>query len=194
MGSELVPILLLPDSAVTLPISTCQSLSPQSYFNLYGGDAKITAHKVVMCLSDGHVRDILINTALNLLVISSPQPMLKEQDKYGPHLLSLFVLNILDLPGLAQPIYCKIISDVMNHNLSGPQRELLRWHSKLCIYMHHVQELMRDHHYKIPNSDNLVLPPILFTKNAMTRSCLVPRCLACRLSTQKLCSTHVKTS
>ncbi len=53
---------------------------------------------------------------------------------------------------------------------------------------------MRDCHYKIPNSDNLVLPPILFTKNATTHSCLVPRCLACGLSTQKLDSTHVKTS
>jgi hypothetical protein len=121
---------------------------------------------------------------LDLPVVSSQQPTFEEQDKYGSHLLSLFVSNILVLPGLAQPIYCKTVSDVTNHNLSGPRRELVSWQSKLCINMHHVQELMCDHHYKIPNSDNLVLPPILFTKNATTCSCLVPRCLSCGLSTQ----------
>jgi hypothetical protein len=51
--------------------------------------------------------------------------MLEEQDKYRPHLLSSFVSNILDLPGLAQPIYYKTVSDVTNHNLLGPQRELV---------------------------------------------------------------------
>jgi hypothetical protein len=106
-------------------------------------------------------------------MISSPQPLLKEQDKYGPHLLSSFVTNILDLPGLAKPIYCQTVSEVTNNNISGSQMELISWHSKLCINMHHVQELMCDCHYKIPNSDDLVLPPILFTKNATTCSCLV---------------------
>jgi hypothetical protein len=60
--------------------------------------------------------------------------------------------------------------------------------------MNHVQELMRDRHYKIPEVNDLVLPPILFTKNATTRSCSIPRCLACGLSSQKLRSTNVKTS
>ena len=32
--------------------------------------------------------------------------------------------------------------------------------------MNHVQELMRDHHYKIPDDTDLVLPPILYTNNA----------------------------
>ncbi len=60
--------------------------------------------------------------------------------------------------------------------------------------MNHVQELMRDRHYKIPEVDDLFLPPILFTKNATTRSCSVPRCLVCGLSSQKLRSTSVNTS
>jgi hypothetical protein len=58
------------------------------------------------------------------------------------------------------------MADVSNNNLSGPQRELIQWHSKLCINMNHVQELMRDRHYKIPDGNDLVLSPILFTKNA----------------------------
>jgi hypothetical protein len=86
------------------------------------------------------------------------------------------------------------VADVSNKNLSGPQRELIQWHSKLCINMNHVQELMSDRHYKIPYNADLVLPPILFTKNATARSCSVPWCLACGLSSQKLCSTNVKTS
>jgi hypothetical protein len=60
--------------------------------------------------------------------------------------------------------------------------------------MNHVQELMREWYYKIPISDDLVLPPILFTKNATARCCPVLRCLACGLSAQKLCSPNVKTS
>jgi hypothetical protein len=132
----------IPAVAYHMPDCNICLFSPQSYFKLHGGDAKITAHKVVMHLPDNQVVDIPINTALNLPVVSSPQPMLEEQDKYGPHLLSLFVSNILDLPGLAHPIYCKTVSDVTNHNLSGPQRELVSWHSKLCINMHQVQELM----------------------------------------------------
>jgi hypothetical protein len=117
-----------PAVAYHMPDCDICLFSPQSYFKLHGGDTKITAHKVVMCLPDDHVMDIPIDTALNLSMVSSPQPMLKEQDKYGPHLLSSFVSNILDLPGLAQPIYCKAVTDATNHNLSGPQRELV-----MCI-------------------------------------------------------------
>ena len=46
----------------------------------------------------------------------------------------------------------------------------------------------------IPDGNDLVLPPILFTKNATAQSCSVPWCLACGLSSQTLCSTNVKTS
>ncbi len=79
-------------------------------------------------------------------------------------------------------------------SIGSPQRELIQWHSKLCTNMNHVQELMRNRHYKIPDGNDLVHPPILFTKNATTWSCLVPRCLTCGLSSQKLHSTNVKTS
>ena len=53
---------------------------------------------------------------------------------------------------------------------------------------------MRDRHYKIPDSEDVVLPPVLFTKNATSCSCSVPRWLAFGLSTQKLHSTTLKTS
>ncbi len=53
---------------------------------------------------------------------------------------------------------------------------------------------MCDRLYKVPASDDLLLPSILFTKNASTWSCSTPRCLVCGLSTQKLRSPKVKTS
>jgi hypothetical protein len=55
-----------------------------------------------MCLPDNHIVDIPIDPTVNLPVISSPQPTLKEQDNFGPHLFSSFVANMLDLPGLAK--------------------------------------------------------------------------------------------
>jgi hypothetical protein len=177
-----------------MPDCDIRLFSPQSYFNLHGGDATVTAQSVVMRLPDKHVVNIPNESTVNLPMIPHPQPTLEEQDNFGPHLLSLIVANTLHLSGLAKPVCCKTVADVSNKNLSGPQRELIQWHSKLCINMNHVLELMRDRHYKIPEVDDLVLPPILFTKNATTRSCSVPRCLACGLSSQKLRSTNVKTS
>jgi hypothetical protein len=186
--------IYIPAIAYHMPDCDIRLFSPQSYFQLHGGDATVMARNVTMYLPDNHIVDIPIDPTVNLPVISSPQPMLEEQDNFGPHLLSSFVANVLDLPGLAKPICCKTVSDVTNNNLSGPQRELVGWHMKLSINMNHVQELMRKWYYKIPNSDDLVLPPILFTKNATTCCCTVPQCLACGLSAQKLRSPNVKTS
>jgi hypothetical protein len=186
--------VFIPAVAYHMPDCDIRLFSPQSYFNLHGGDATVTARSVVMRLPDKHEVHIPIDPTVNLPTIPHPQPTLEEQDEYGPHLLSSIVANTLHLSGLAKPVCCKTVADVTNNNLSGPQRELIQWHSKLCINMNHVQELMRDRHYKIPDCNDQVLPPILFTKNATARSCSVPRCLACGLSSQKLRSTNVKTS
>ena len=150
--------VFIPAVAYHMPDCDIRLFSPQSYFNLHGGDATVTARSVEMRLPDTHVVDIPFDPTMNLPVIHCPQPTLEEQDKFGPHLLSSVVANTLNVTGLAKPVCCKTVADV--------QRELIQWHSKLCINMHHVQELMRDRHYKISNSDDLVLPPILFTKNA----------------------------
>jgi hypothetical protein len=144
------------------------ALSPTS---ICRGDVTVTAWSVVMRLPDNHVVNISIDSTVNLPVIPHPQPTLKKQDNFGPHLLSSIVANTLHLSGLAKPVCCNTMADVSNKNLAGPQRELIQWHSKLCINMNHVQELMHDCHYKIPDDADLVLPPILLTKNATARSC-----------------------
>jgi hypothetical protein len=178
----------------SMPDGDIRLFSPQPYFNLHVGDPTVTTRSVVMHLPDNHVVDIPIDPTVNHPVIPHPQPTLEEQDKFGPHLLSSSVANTLHLSGLAKPVCCKTVADISNNNLSGPQWELIQWHSKLCINMNHVQALMRDRHYTNSDGNDLVLPPILFTKNATARSCLVLRCFACGLSSQKLCSTNVKTS
>ena len=149
--------------------------SPQSYFNIHGGEATVTGRLISMPLPNKHIVDIPIDYLKNLPVVYQPQATLEEQDTYGPHLLTSVVANTLHLTGLAKPVCCKAVADVTNHNLFGPQRELFLWHTKLCINMNHVQELMRDRHYKIPDSEDVVLPPVLFTKNATSCSCSVPR-------------------
>ena len=170
-----------------MPDCDIRLFSPQSYFNLHGGDTMVTACSIEMRLPDTHVVNIPINATVNLPVIHRPQPTLEEQDKFGPHLLSSVVANTLHLAGLAKPVCCKMVAeDVTNNNLTGPQRELVQWHTKLCINMNHVQELMRNRHYKILDGGDLFLPSILFTKNATAQFCSVPQCLACGLSSQKL--------
>jgi hypothetical protein len=160
-------LVFIPAVAYHMPDCDIRLFSPQSYFNLHGGDATVTARSVVMRLPDKHVVNIPIDPTVNILVIPHPQPTLEEQDNFGPHLLSSIVANTLHLSGLAKPVCCKTVADVSNNNLSGPLRELIQWHSKLCINMNHVQELMCNRHYKIPDSNDLVLPPILFTKMSL---------------------------
>ena len=88
--------------AVTYHMPDCDIhlFSPQSYFNLHGGDATVTAWSVVMRLPDNHVVNIPIDSTVNLPVIPHPQPTLaEEQDNFGPHLLCLIVANTLHLSG-----------------------------------------------------------------------------------------------
>ena len=130
--------VFIPAVAYHMPDCDIRLFSPQSYFNLHGGDATVTTRSVKMRLPDSHVVDISIDLTVNLPVIPHPQPTLEEQDNFGPHLLSSIVANTLHLSGLAKPVSCKTVADASNNNLSGPQRELIQWHSKLCINMNHV--------------------------------------------------------
>ena len=182
-----------------MPECDIRLISPQSYFQLHGGNADVNDERVTMNLPgvDKHTIDIPIDQKTNLPVILQPQTSLNEQLKFGPSLLSSVIATTLQLDdiGVATPLCCKTVADDSNKNLTGPQKELLQWHWKLCTSTYHVQELMRDRHYIVPGKgDDLYLLPILPTKNATTWSCSIPKCLACNLSKQKLRSTGVKTS
>ncbi len=135
-----------------MPDCDIRLFSPQSYFNLHGGDTMVTACSIEMRLPDTHVVNIPINATVNLPVIHRPQPTLEEQDKFGPHLLSSVVANTLHLAGLAKPFCCKTVADVRNNNLTEPQRELVQWHSKLCINMRPCLMVVPKSDYCTPKS------------------------------------------
>ena len=77
--------VFIPVVAYHMPDCDIRLFSPQSYFNLHGGDATVTARSVVMRLPDNHVVNIPINSTVNLPVIPHPQPTVEEQDNFGPH-------------------------------------------------------------------------------------------------------------
>ena len=193
--------VFIPCVAYHMPECDIRLMSPQCYFQSHGGHADVTEHMVTMYLpgADKHVIEIPIDKSCNLPVIMQPQTSHDEQLKFGPHLLSTVITNALHLDDIDNPtsipVCCKTVADDSNMNLTGPQRELLQWHWKLCTSTYHVQELMKERHYIISENENdLILPPILPTKYATTRSCSVPKCLSCQLSKQKLRSSGVKTS
>jgi len=94
--------VFIPAVVYHMPDCDIHLFSPQSYFNLHGGDATVTAWFVVMHLPDNHVVNIPFDSTVNLLVIPHLQPTLEEQDNFGPHLLSSIVANTLLLFGFGQ--------------------------------------------------------------------------------------------
>ena len=215
--------VFIPCVAYHMPECDIRLMSPQCYFQTHGGHAEMTEHMVTIHLPgvDKHIVEVPIDKVTNLPAIMQPQTSKDEQLQYGPHLLSTIIANTMLLDDIGRldqeqldnigrmvdPWWdlrecnpsknrCyKTVADESNKNLTGPQRELLQWHWKLCTSTYHVQELMRERHYINPDSESdVVLPPILPTKHATSKSCPVPKCLACQLSKQKLKSTGVKTS
>ena len=64
--------VFIPAVAYHMPDCDIRLFSPQSYFNLHGGDATVTARSVMMHLPDKHVVNIPINPTVNLPVIPHP--------------------------------------------------------------------------------------------------------------------------
>jgi hypothetical protein len=87
--------IYIPAIAYHMPDCDIHLFSPQSYFQLHGGDATVTARNVTMRLPDNHIVNIPIDPTVNLPLVHSPQPTLEEQVNFGPHLLSSFVANVL---------------------------------------------------------------------------------------------------
>ncbi len=53
-----------------------------------------------------------------------------------------------------------------SENLSGPQKELLKWHWKLGIGMYSIQSLVCERHYEEPDGKMTILPAIIKPKYA----------------------------
>jgi len=78
-----------------------------------------------------------------------------------------------------------------NKNIFAAQKELLKWHWKLGIGMHPIQEMMRERHYEDPDGSTTILPAINQPKNSSARNCNVPPCQWCLLACAKKCSPKV---
>ena len=77
------------------------------------------------------------------------------------------------------------VTDETNQNLTGPQKELLHWHHKLCINMHDLQTLMKPTCYKDDGERPVEFPPVIPTIYASTRNCPHPISLLGKLSKMK---------
>ena len=90
------------------------------------------------------------------------------------------------------------MADQTNQNLSGPQKELLLWQTKLCLNMQDLQKLMKPHVIKdqsgkVVNTKPAVIPTkYKSTTNLKPES--YPLCIACKLATAKARSDGVTTS
>jgi len=78
-----------------------------------------------------------------------------------------------------------------NKNLSGPQKELLKWHWKLGISMTRIQEMMVEHNAVDSNGNPYVFPQIIKPNFRSTSSCKIPLCTSCELARAKRRSTKV---
>ena len=93
---------------------------------------------------------------------------------------------------------CGCAASPDNQNLSGPQRELLLWHSKLCLNMRDLQKLMRARVVRDQAGSEVErLPPVIPTEYKSTRNLKpdqYPVCMACKLATAKTKSPKEKTT
>ena len=92
---------------------------------------------------------------------------------------------------------CQCVADQTNQNLSGPQKELLLWHTKLCLNMQDLQKLMKPH--KIKDQSGKVVntkPAVIPTKYKSTANLKpesYPLCIASKLATANTRSDRVTT-
>lgn len=189
--------------AVAYHMDTCdvRLFSPQAYFNLHGGHAYVDDKHVMMNLPDGNRVQIAVDPHSNLPQLSSAHTTQAERNEIGPHFMSAYIgaRNKLQLHWIAGAALRRAtsrsvehVSNDTNRNLSGPQKELLLWHWKLCVNMRHVQELMRSWLYQLPDRDEVALPPIILTRHPTTRSCSIPLCLSCKFATLKTRTPKVR--
>ena len=93
---------------------------------------------------------------------------------------------------------CGCASSRDNQNLLGPQRELLLWHSKLCLILRDLQKLMRPRIVRDDAGNELEkLTPVIPAEYKSTKNLKpgqYPVCMAWKLATAKSKSANEKMS
>jgi transposase InsO family protein len=183
--------------------------SPQ---NLTGtnGQALLKDNKIAWTLSDGRIVDIPIDHATNLpLIKGSFVCTAAEKEKFKSTYVSYSEPITINVPTLnnedkfesesniaARCYNC--VTDKDNTNITGPAKELLHWHHRICLNMKDTQDLMKpqviyDQSGKMIGTAPPVIPTVYkSTKNIKPAD--YPCCQACKLATAKTRSTGTSTS
>ena len=117
----------------------------------------ITRENIEWTLPDGCIIDIPINHHTNLPLIHNSVCSLEDikthHDLFGTAMTSIETVDMTPVEVNKAEVKtherdcvrqcCQCVAGESNQNLSGPQKELLHWHQKLCMNMQDLQELMR---------------------------------------------------
>ena len=86
---------------------------------------------------------------------------------------------------------CHCVGIKENVNLTNAQKELLLWHWKLSISVHHIQELICVYTAKDQNGKHSLITTVIKPQFAFAPNCFVRKCTSCELAHAKKCNSQV---
>ena len=194
----------LPCVSYHLPETDVRLFSPQTYHQMHGGYSEVYGDRIRMLLKTSTIDIEIVREQNNLpavfdsFVSDEAKKALAGTMRSGLAHARLGILDFFhdnDLGDIGRTStndstgiehhsqFCgPCVGSQANENLSGPQKELLKWHWKLGIGMYRVQEMMRERHYEEPDGKKTILPAIIKPKNPSARNCIVPPCQSCQLA------------
>ena len=186
-----------PGLAYHMPSADIRLFSPQANIQVYGGSATLEGRMLTYTLPDGRLVDIELDNQSNLplvhdFVCNSEEHRIEGTRFMNSHSLyynqtvSFNQQQVGSGEGVNPVMFVgTCVTDETNQNLTGPQKELLHWHHKLCINMQDLQNLMKPTRYKDDDGRPVELPPVIPTIYASTRNCPHPMSLSGKLSKMK---------
>ncbi len=196
--------VFLPGFGDHTPQAGVRLASPQSFYKQFGGYGHLNGHEYVHVLANKTWIVIPIDSVSNLPLAYDVACSSADKKLHGSILnASLAEQYLADLTtcdpfGSSSAAHhcpqfcCSCVADEANWNLSGPQKELLQWHWKLCIYMPQIQELKKPRICCELGDVEYQLPPIIKTTFKSTAFVSPPKCMACSLATLTACSPPVQ--
>ena len=193
----------LPCLSYHLPTAEVRLFSPQTYHKLYGGHSAVFGDRAVMMIGDMDITIPIDSEPSNVPMIFDSSCSAKEVKEIGSHVCSALPQNERKVDFLGSwskdnfanwgiqanarfdGVSLPNVAWEENQNLSSAQKELLLWHWKLGISMHHIQELMRVSEMKEPNGAISVKDRIIVPKLSSAATCDIPVCQSCELSRAK---------
>ena len=203
----------LPCVSYHLPSTDVRLFSPQTYHQMHGGYSEVYGDCIRMLLKTSTIDIHIVREKHNLPVVFDSFVSTKTKRALATtmrsglcharlNILDFFHDNILDTLEVSPRFWhhepehysnfcAPCVGSQANENLSGPQKELLKWHWKLGIGMHRIQILMCERHYHDAEGVTTILPAIIKPKFSTSRNCVVPACQSCLLARARKRSTKV---